>query len=67
MGSPVFFPKEQESEISFLKKMAHLIVINNFYKQIRENIGKFKTNLRFSCTFIIIPKLYNKYSFKMGL
>ena len=44
VGSHVLFPKEQESEIS-LKKMTYLIVINIFYKQISENLGKFQTNL----------------------
>ena len=62
VGSHVLFPEEHESEISFLKKITHLIVINNFYKQISENLGKFQTNLRFSCTFIIIPKFYGRIS-----
>ena len=50
------FPEEHEFEISFLKKMIHLIVINNFYKQIRENLDKFQT--KFKQKTISNKKLY---------
>ena len=55
VGSHVLFPEEHESEIRLKKKTVHSIIINNFYKQIRENLNKFERNLRFSCIFIIIP------------
>ena len=54
VGSHVLIPEEHESEINLKKKTVHSIIINNFYKQIRENSGKFQNNLRFSCTFIIM-------------
>ena len=59
--SHVLFPEEHESEIS-LKNRVHSIIINNFYKQIRENSGKFQNNLRFSCTFIMIALLCDRIS-----
>ena len=48
----VIFPKEHESKL-ILKKMTHLIVINNFYKQIRENIGKITNSFLFQLYIII--------------